>query len=194
MPYSPCRGRCTGGHASCRAKSRQPSRRPKRPARSRRCRSCSSRTISPPPLACVADRLDAVLGKQFGDRDAGDRGIARQRHHRVAMAAEDECGHVLDRDLQFHRDEGAEAGRVEHAGHADDPLARKPGRSNATWHIASSGLETTIDDRIRRARHDLARSPMHDVHVDLQQIVAAHARLACDPDVMTTTSESAVAS
>ena len=73
----------------------------------------------------VADRVDRRLGHQLGDRNAGDRRVARQRHHRVAVAAEHERVDVLDRHAQLHRDEGAHARRVEHAGHADDALARE---------------------------------------------------------------------
>src|SRR4030095_10074303 len=37
----------------------------------------------------LADRLDAVRRKQFGNRNAGHRGEARQRAHRVGAAAQD---------------------------------------------------------------------------------------------------------
>ena len=81
--------------------------------------------------AAVAGALDdgfeAVFRDQLGDRDAGDGGVARQRNHGVAVAAEDEGGDVLDADVQLLGDEGAEAGGVQHAGHADDALAIEAG-------------------------------------------------------------------
>jgi hypothetical protein len=49
---------------------------------------------------------------------------------------------VLDRDIELHRDERAHPRRVEDAGHADDPLARKSAQRYTAWHIASSGLAT----------------------------------------------------
>ena len=67
--------------------------------------------------------LEASGRDQLGDGNAGDGGVARERHHGVAVAAEHEGGDVFDADVQLFGDEGAEARRVEHAGHADDALA-----------------------------------------------------------------------
>ena len=41
------------------------------------------------------------------------------------MASEDEGRHVLDADVEFGSDEGAEAGGVENTGHSDDALTRE---------------------------------------------------------------------
>src|SRR5262249_50405337 len=57
---------------------------------------------------------------EIGQRDAGHGRIADQRHHAVAVSAEHEGGHVLDRDVELVGEEKAKACRVEHAGHADD--------------------------------------------------------------------------
>src|ERR1700674_2146085 len=79
--------------------------------------------------ATVAGALDDAIESgfihEFGDRNAGDGGIARERAHGVAMSAGDEGGKILHADFEFLRDKSAEAGGVEHAGHADDALARK---------------------------------------------------------------------
>jgi hypothetical protein len=60
------------------------------------------------------------------------------------VAAQDEGRDVLDRDVELLRDERPEAGRVEHAGHADDALLGKPERRNASWAMASSGFVTMM--------------------------------------------------
>ena len=56
------------------------------------------------------------------------------------MAAQHEGGHVFDRHLEFLGQELAEAGAVEHAGHADDLVGGQAGRLLSAQTIASSGL------------------------------------------------------
>ena len=60
-------------------------------------------------------------------RHAADGRVADQRHHVVAVAAERHGVHVLDGDAELLGEEVAEAGRVEHAGHADDLVLRQAG-------------------------------------------------------------------
>ena len=78
------------------------------------------------------DRVEPRLRRpahldEVGQRNAGDRRIAHQRHHVVAVAAEHEGGDVLDRDVELLGEEIAEARRVEHAGHADHLVVRQAG-------------------------------------------------------------------
>src|SRR3546814_15417686 len=63
---------------------------------------------------------------EIGDGDAVDGRVANDRHHRVAVTAENEGVHILDRHGELVGDEVAEARRIEHAGHADDLIVRKP--------------------------------------------------------------------
>src|SRR5205814_4489385 len=53
--------------------------------------------------AAISSALDnlceAIGGDEFGDRNSGDSGITRQRDHGVAVAAEDESGHVFYADF-----------------------------------------------------------------------------------------------
>ena len=63
------------------------------------------------------------------------------------MTAEHERVHVLDRDLELHRHERAHPRRVEHAGHADDALARKLGQT-----------EERLRHRVERVGHRERRS------------------------------------
>ena len=101
--------------------------------------------------------------QQLRDGNAGHRRIARQRHHRVAVAAEDEGVGVLDRDAQLLGDERAERApnraRRPSRGRA---RAGSPEASSATWHIASSGLVTMIriasGNAARPARRPRGRS------------------------------------
>ena len=128
----------------------------------------------------LADRVD-LLRRQariVRQRDAGDRRVARKRHHRVAVAAEHERVDVLDRHARFHGDERAHARRVEHARHADDAL---PGELAQPVDRLAHRVERVghrDDDRVRRVLHDLLGHRLHDLEVDVQQIVAAHPRLA----------------
>ena len=89
-----------------------------------------------------------------------------------------EGGDVLDRDRELVRDEVAEARGIQHAGHAHHLPVRQ-----------AAGLPQHIDHRVQRvgdaddegarrviadARADLA----HDLGIDREQVVAAHAGLA----------------
>jgi hypothetical protein len=85
------------------------------------------------------------------------------------------------RDPQLPRQEGAQPGGVEDPGHADHPLAREAG-----------GLEGDVAHRVQRVGdhdHDrvgrsLGHRPAdlaHDLAVGLEQVLAAHVRLARQP-------------
>ena len=95
-----------------------------------------------------------VFVNQLGDRNAGDGRVARQRDHGVAVAAEDEGGDVFHADFEFLGDEGTEAGGIEHAGHADDALAREAA------HLVGGlghGVERIRDDDQNAVRRVLRR-------------------------------------
>ena len=64
----------------------------------------------------------------------------------------------------------------------------------ATWHIASSGFETTIRIASGRGRDHLLGDVGDDLLVRRHEVVAAHARRARSPAVITTTAEPAVSS
>ena len=131
----------------------------------------------------VDDLVQAFLGKPFhfdqvGQRNARDRGIACQRHHAVAVAAEDERRHVLDRDVHFIGEKITEPRGVEYARHADDLVGRQ-----------AAGIAQHADHDIQRigdADHegigavlpDAGADLTHDIGIDADQIVAAHAGLA----------------
>ena len=139
----------------------------------------TSFVISAPPLAV---RSQMASMRSFGSSsvigNAGDRGVPRQRHHRVAVPAEDERVDVLDRHVELLGDERAHARRVEHAGHADDALAGKPAQLVDGLRHRVERIGDDDDDAVGRVLHDVGRDVLHDLVVDLQEIVAAHARLA----------------
>ena len=141
-------------------------------------------TISAPPLrGALDDFVDARLRRpahldQIGQRNAGDRRVADQRHHGVAMAAEHEGGDVFDRDVEFVGEEIAEARRVEHAGHADHLLLRQAGEFLQRPHHGVERVGDADDEGVRRVFLDAGADLPHHLEIDAEQIVAAHAGLA----------------
>jgi hypothetical protein len=127
-------------------------------------------------------RLDPVLGDELPERDPADVGRGDDRDHLVAVAAEHHRGHVLDRHPRLPGDEGREACRVEDPGHARRraPSASRR-RSSATWHMASSGFETTttIASGLAAATCSVTDSTIFSFVV--HQVVAAHAGLRGRP-------------
>jgi hypothetical protein len=93
--------------------------------------------------AAVAGALDHAVERslvhQLGDGNAGDRRVARQRDHGVAVPAQHEGRNVFHRDIQFAGDKGAEARRIQNAGHADHAVrarSRSACKPPAPWHPA----------------------------------------------------------
>ena len=89
------------------------------------------------------------------ERDAADGRRRDDRHHLVAVAAEHDGCHVLDRRAGLPGDEGPEARGVEDPGHAEHALLREAG-----------GVLRDVAHRVERVRDDdqdrvgrLARPP-----------------------------------
>ena len=96
------------------------------------------------------------------------------RHHRVAMAAEHEGGHVPHRHVEFLGEEMAEARAVEHAGHADDRVrAAGPENSRSAQTIASSGLVM----QITKASGALALMPSPTAFITFRLMPSRSSRL-----------------
>ena len=119
-----------------------------------------------------------VRRQQLRDGHAGDGRVARQRDHRVAVTAEDERVGVLDADAQLHRDERPESGRVEDAGHPEDPLPREPGRLERDVAHRVERVRDDDQDRVWRVLHRLLDDRADDARVLGQQVIAAHPGLA----------------
>ena len=114
---------------------------------------------------------------EVGQRDAGNRGVAGDRHHVVAVAAEHQRRHVLDRDLQLLGQEGAEAAGVEDAGHADDLVLRQSAGLLQRPHHGIERVGDDDDEGVGRVLLDAGARLVHHLEVDAEQVVAAHAGL-----------------
>src|SRR5690606_8110861 len=78
----------------------------------------------------IDDRIDFLLRApahldEVRNRDTGNRRIADQRHHGVAVATQNEGRHIFNGDIEFLGEEQAETGTVENTGHADDHVMRQ---------------------------------------------------------------------
>ena len=129
------------------------------------------------------DRVDLVLRRpahldEVGDRDPGDGRIFDHRHHRVAVAAEHERRDVLDADVELLGEEGAKARTVEHAGHADDHLRREAGEFAQRPHHRVERVGDADDEGVGGVLANALADRLHDLEVDSEQVVPAHARLA----------------
>src|SRR5271166_4790842 len=131
------------------------------------------------------DLVEPVLGRpshsdEVGQRDAGDRRVAQQWHHRVAVAAEHKGADILDRDPQLLGKEITEAGAVEHSGHADDTLRRQPAGLAHDPHHDVERVGDGDDESLGAMLLDRCTHRRDDLGVGADQIVAAHPRLARD--------------
>ena len=94
------------------------------------------------------------------------------------MAAEDERGHIFNADLQFVGDKGAKARRVENAGHPDHPFAGKAAHLVCGLGHCVERIGNDDQNAIWRILDSLADHVLHNFVVCVEQVVAAHARLA----------------
>ena len=94
------------------------------------------------------------------------------------MAAEHEGGHVLDRDVELLGQEVAEAGRVQHAGHADDLLRLQAGELLQRPHHGVERVGDADHEGVGGILLDAVADRFHDLEVDADEVVAAHAGLA----------------
>ena len=85
--------------------------------------------------------------------------------------------HVLNRDIQFHRDERAHPRRVEHAGHPDHALSRKFGQTIERLRHGVERIGDRDDNALWTMLDDIWRDAIHDLEVVAHEVIAAHARL-----------------
>src|SRR6185437_3986817 len=129
------------------------------------------------------DLVDACLRgpahlDEVRHRDAGDRRIARQRDHGVAVASEHESGDVFDRNVELVGEEIAEARRIEHAGHADHLLLRQAAIFLQRPHHGVERVGNADDESVGCVLLDAGADLLHHLEIDAEQIVTAHSRLA----------------
>ena len=96
------------------------------------------------------------------------------------MAAQHEAGDVADRHAEFPGEEGGEARRIEHAGHADDLVVGQARKFAQRPHHRVERIGDADDEGVGSILLDALAHRLHDLEVDAQQVIAAHARLARD--------------
>jgi hypothetical protein len=90
-------------------------------------------TSAPEPLVRVnSSSARRLTSRGLLQRQAADRGARPDRHHAVAVLAEDQGVDLRRRDVQFLRDQAAEANRVELRPQADHLAFGQIKRSAAT--------------------------------------------------------------
>ena len=94
------------------------------------------------------------------------------------MAAEHEGGHILHRHIELERQEVAEAGGIEHAGHADDLLGRQARELLQRPDHRVERVGDADHEGVGRMRLEAFADRLHHLEVDAEQVVAAHAGLA----------------
>ena len=129
------------------------------------------------------DRLQPVLRRpahidQVRQRNPPHGGIARQRHHCIAMPAQNKGRHIAHGHAEFQAQEMAEAGRVEHASHTDHAVCRQARILLQRPDHCIQRVGDADDEGVRRVLPDAFADRLHHFQVDAQQIVAAHPRLA----------------
>jgi hypothetical protein len=137
--------------------------------------------LGAPVPGAADDRSQGLGGDELAHRNARDGGVRDQRHHGIAVAAEHHGLDVFDRDVERLGQEHAVARGVEHARHAEHPLAGEAARLHG--HVAHDVERIRDHDDDRPGSHpgNLRGHRAHDPGVGLDQVVAAHARLAGDP-------------
>ena len=94
------------------------------------------------------------------------------------MAAHHEGGDVFDGHGELVSQEVAEAGRVQHAGHADDLVVRQAGEFTQRPDHRVERVGDADHESVRRVFGNAFADGLHDFQIDAQEVVAAHARLA----------------
>ena len=92
------------------------------------------------------------------------------------MTAQHHCGYVIDRDVEFLRDKGAEAGGIQNASHADDAVFGEFGNHQCHMRHGIQRIGDHDDNRVGRNGDGLLSGGLDDFVVGEQKIVAAHTR------------------
>ena len=96
------------------------------------------------------------------------------------MTAQHKGRHVLHRDVEFLGQEVAEARAVEHTGHAADLFRRQARELLQRPDHRVERVGDADDKGVGRIVADTFADGLHDLEVDAQEVIAAHARLARD--------------
>src|SRR5215210_1674405 len=129
------------------------------------------------PPGPLYDGFDPVLGQELRDRYPAHGSHARQRHHRVAVPAQDEREDFAHRHLELLGDKGAVAGGVEDSSLADDPLPGEAARLQGNVTHRVQRVRHHHDDGVGGVLHCLLDHAADDLLVVVEQVRAAHPRL-----------------
>ena len=94
------------------------------------------------------------------------------------MAAKDESGDVLHRDVEFSGQEMTEAGAIQHASHAANLLGRQARILLKCPDHRIERVGDADDEGVGRVVLDALANGFHDLQVDAQKVIAAHPRFA----------------
>ena len=94
------------------------------------------------------------------------------------MATERHGTDVFDRNTGGFGEEAGEASAIEHAGHADNSLRRQARELLKCPNHDVERIGDADDEGVRRVLSDGSANLFHDLEVDTEQIIAAHAGLA----------------
>ena len=94
------------------------------------------------------------------------------------MAAHDQGGDVLVGHVEGLGHQGGEAGRIQYAGHARDAMGRESGHLLHGVDHGVQGIGDHDDEGVGRVLLDGFAHGLDDAEIDVEEIVAAHARLA----------------
>ena len=125
---------------------------------------------------CLGSGFILIL-KQFHYWNALNACVANQRNHGVAMTTEGHCGNVFDRYFELPSDECCETCGVENASLTNNALCREAGDFAAQGNHSVERIGDYDDDCIRCVDTDAFSNCGHDLGVNFDQVIAAHARL-----------------
>src|SRR3989475_1144233 len=117
------------------------------------------------------DLIELLLRHQLRHRNARDRSIARHRHHRVPMPAQNKPLDVLDGDVESLGDERPVARRVENACHANHAVFGEPAHPERRLRHSVQGIRHNDQDRVRGVFHRLLDGALDDLEVRFQQVI-----------------------
>ena len=128
------------------------------------------------------DRVQFVLCgpahlHQIRQWDTRNSGIARQGDHGVAVAAQNEGSYVFHGHIEFRREEVTEARRIKNASHATYLVVRQTGEFAQRPNHSVQWVGDADNECVWRVGSDAFANGFHDLQVDSQQVITAHAGL-----------------
>ncbi len=115
---------------------------------------------------------------QLCDRNTRHGGKARQRYHRIPVAAQHERMNIFHRNIQFHGNKSAEPCGIQNTGHTDDTLFRETAFLHRHMTHGIKGVTDNDQNGIGRIFGNLPCHVFHNATVGGQKVITAHARFA----------------